>query len=245
MPTLAETNAHPRDSRIRFEDEGHKYFVDGSRGGYVSTTSLIHTLFPKFDADNVIGKMKRSSNWRNSKYFGMSDDEIKELWETNRDQAAAAGTSMHLNLERFYNDLPHETSSTEFTLFKSFRNDFPDLKPYRTEWVIFDEESLICGSIDIIFTNDRGEYVMCDFKRSKEIKYCNRWQYGSRKTTAHLDDCNFVHYSIQLGIYKYMLEKKYGIRISESFLLVLHPSQDNYLKIETMDMTKEVASFMK
>lgn len=244
MALLSDTNAHPRDSRIEFQEEGHKYFIDGSRGGYVSTTTLIHSLFSKFDADRVIEKMKASVRWPNSKYFGMTDGEIKSMWDKNRDEAAAAGTAMHLNLERYYNGLPHDTSTREFAMFDSFRRDFPGLKPHRTEWVIFDEDARVCGSIDMIFTNDRGEYVMCDFKRSKEIKHRNRWQSGSHEATAPLDDCNFVHYSLQMGIYKYMLEKNYGITISETFLLVLHPNQEGYLKVATSDVSSEVARIM-
>lgn len=195
---LSITNAHPRDSRIRFEEEGHKYFIDGSlssASGYTSTTTLIHALFPRFDADDVIAKMRNSFRWGDSKYYGLTDDEIKDLWETNRCDAAQAGTQMHANLEFCCNDLPHETESREFELFSSFKRDNPTLKPYRTEWLVFDEESRISGSVDMIYTNDRGEFLMCDYKRSKEIKKSNKWQKGCSPITCDLDDCNFIHYS--------------------------------------------------
>ena len=245
--TLADSNRHPRDCRITFEDEGHKYFIDGalaSSEGYVSTTTLIHGLFPAFDADNVIAKMRASRTWESSKYYGLTDDEIKGLWDKNRTRAASAGTSMHRNLELCCNGLPHDTTSREFEMFRKFSDDHPDLRPYRSEWLVFDEASKITGSVDMVYVSGEGGFVLCDFKRSKEIKFSNRWQSGCAPATAGLDDCNFNHYSLQLGVYKAILEKNYGIRIAESFLLVLHPDQDTYLKIFTADMGETVAAVM-
>ncbi len=240
MSLLSVKNSHPRDSRIRFEDEGHKYFIDGVHGEYISTTTLVHSLFNKFDADLIIKKMRKSRNWDQSKYNGMTDIEIKDTWEENRNNAAQLGTDMHQNLENFYNGLEHESTSREFELFSNFKRDFPELEAYRTEWVVFDEESKICGSIDLILKDNHGNYIICDFKRSKEIKFHNPWQKGCTFFSSFLDDCNFNHYSLQLGIYKAILEKNYGIKISNTFLLVLHPDQDNYMKIDTCDVKNEV-----
>jgi len=233
---LALRNAHPRDLRIQFQEEGHKYFIDGkpgSVGGYISTTTLVHKLFPAFDADVVIAKMRGSKRWPDSKYHGLTDDEIKLLWENNRSAAASAGTRMHANLELYANDQPHDTV-----------RDNPDMKPYRSEWLIFDEESGISGSVDMVYETGGGEFVLCDYKRSKEIRRWNPWQKGCSPITEGLDDCNFNHYSLQLGIYTAILEKNYGIKIRESFILVLHPDQDAYLKIGTRDLSNEVAEIM-
>ena len=241
---LADINKHERDDRIAFEEEGHKYTIDGttaSSNGYVSTTTLIHQLFPAFDADHVIAKMRGSRRWPNSQYYGLTDEQIKDMWDSNRDVAASAGTAMHRNLELCCNGLPHETTSKEFQLFNCFRDDHPDLIPYRSEWLIFDEGSRICGSVDMIYTNTAGEYFLCDFKRSKEIRFSNRWQQGCTPMTCGLDDCNFIHYSLQLGVYKAILEKNYGIRISETYILVLHPNQAEYLQIPTASMSKIVS----
>lgn len=244
---LASKHAHSRDCRIRFEEEGHKYFIDGqlaSSLGYISTTTLIHKLFPRFDADAIIAKMRNSLSWGDSKYYGLTDQEIKGLWNKNGSDAASAGTEMHSNLEMWGNGLPHNTESKEFRLFSRFRDDNPDLKPFRSEWLIFDEESKISGSVDMIYKNDSGEFLMCDYKRSKEIRLFNKLQKGCSPVTSDLDDCNLNHYSLQLGIYKAILEKNYGIEISKTFLLVLHPNQDTYLKVPTKDMSEKVTEIL-
>lgn len=239
---LKSKNPHPRDSRISFVDETHTYYIDGSSNGYISSTTLIHTLFPKFDADLIIGKMMKSKNWRRSLYFGMTPDQIKEKWEKNRDSAAEQGTRMHENLEKYYNGVDHETNSKEFKMFKKYCNDHKSLEPFRTEWEIFDEDALIAGSVDMIYKdpNNPGSIIIADWKRSKEIKMDNRWQKGTDGLTRNMDDCNFNHYSLQLALYKNILEKKYNQKVSETFLVILHPNQKEYIKLVTRDMDSVV-----
>ena len=109
---------------------------------------------------------------------------------------------------------------------------------------MFDEDSGITGSIDMVYKNDDGLFFMCDYKRSKEIKRSNRWQKGCSPITADVEDCNFNHYSLQLGLYKAILEKNYGIKISGTFLLVLHPGQDAYIEMPTKCMSSLVDRIM-
>ena len=250
MSRLDSVNPHPRDQRIRFVDETHTYYVDGSHEGYISSTTLVHTLFEEFDADKIIGKMRSSRNWYKSPYKGMTDVQIKDKWEANRDIAASEGTKMHENIERYYNSEPHSTKTKEFQMFTEYVKDHPHLEPFRSEWVIFDEESKVSGSVDMLYRSRDPEpdgsysYVMADWKRSKEIKFWNMYQKGTDVNTVDLPDCNFIHYSIQLGIYKYILEKNYGIKIRESFIVVLHPKQEKYEKIHTENLDAVVQGIM-
>jgi hypothetical protein len=64
----------------------------------------------------------------------------------------------------------------------------------------------------------------------------NKWQRGTHPLTKHLDDSNFIHYSLQLGIYKRLIQEYYGYKITKSYIVVLHPNQDKYLKIFTKDV---------
>ena len=48
-------------------------------------------------------------------------------------------------------------------------------------------------------------------------------------------DCNYVHYSLQLNIYKKILESNYGIQIRDMYLVCMHPTYDRYMKYEVMD----------
>jgi hypothetical protein len=244
MPLLKDTNDHPRDARIRFDELPHKYYIDGCTDGYISCTTFIHTFFGHFDADSVIQNMVKSKNWKQSKYYGSTPDEIKAQWEIERDSASASGTKMHKNIELAYNNLSFSdgfVDSVEYSYFAKFKQEHPHLVPYRTEWEVFDEAHLIAGSIDMVFFNELTKaYDIYDWKRSKEIK---RTAFGGKKGLYPLeehDDCNFVQYSLQLNLYKNILERLYGLVIKDLCLVVIHPNQSGYRKIHVDAMQKQI-----
>ena len=76
----------------------------------------------------------KGKNWSTSKYFGMTKDEIKKQWDDNRDQAAAAGTKMHYDIECFYNNMEVKNDSVEYSYFNKFYDDYKQLEAHRTEW---------------------------------------------------------------------------------------------------------------
>ena len=229
---LAKINSHERDRKITFEEEGHKYTIEGLNKDPISVTTLIHHNFPTFDADLVISKMVKSRNWINSKYYGKTPEEIKDEWKKSGEVASHLGTLMHADIERFLNKEDVLSPNTiEFSYFKSFWEEFqkthPGFYPYRTEWLVYDEINGIAGSIDCVLTNTSGQLIILDWKRSKEIKLSNTYEKGLGPF-CHLDHCNFWHYSLQLNIYRHILETKYNKEILEMHIVVLHPDNDTY-----------------
>ena len=115
---LAKKNAHERDDHITFDEGPHIYTIDGD-SGFTSVTTWNHSHFENFDADTIISNMMQSSRWPQNKYFGMSADEIKAAWDKNRDEAAAAGTKMHYDIECYYNNMEVHNESVEYNYFKN------------------------------------------------------------------------------------------------------------------------------
>jgi hypothetical protein len=244
--SLSIRNAHPRDEHISFEEGPHIYTVLGERGTYKSVTTWNHSHFEEFDGEAIVERILKGSRWANDptyKYYKKSKETILGEWEINRVAASGAGTKMHFDIEMFYNDVPVENDSIEFKFFHDFRRDFPELVPYRTEWMVYYEELKLSGSIDMVFFDTaKQEYLIYDWKRSKEIVFDN--VYGRHAKTAcisHLPDTNFWHYSLQLNTYKMILQDKYGLKIGGMFLVVLHPNQNTYARIPCSDLTPELA----
>lgn len=242
---LATKNAHPRDAHISFEEGPHIYTVLGERGTYTSVTTWNHGHFSHFDADAVIDKMMSGRNWTNPeyKYYGMTREEIKAMWEKKRNESAGAGTNMHYDIECYYNEMPVENDSVEFGYFKKFVEDFPHLKAYRTEWMVYYEELKLSGSIDMVFENPDGTLLIYDWKRCQEIVYENGFgQTAKTECIKHLPDTNFWHYSLQLNTYKRILEDKYGKKVVGLFLICLHPDNPykTYERIEVPVLDKEM-----
>lgn len=228
---LCEINEHPRDKDIVFREDIHEYTIKGYDKKPISVTTLIHEYFPKFNPDAVIDKMMKSKNWLQSKYYGQSKEEIKAGWEKSGEEASGSGTIMHKSIEDYLNGISVLNNSKEFSMFKAFWNDFckqyPSLKPYRTEWIVFDESVGVAGSIDCILSNEKGELVILDWKRSKEIKMSNNFEKGLGPF-CNLQNCNYHHYSLQLNFYRHILETKYNKKVIFMMLVVLHPNQSSY-----------------
>ena len=244
---LALKNAHVRDQDITFEEDGHIYTIRGDKY-YKSCTTWIKSFFEKFNADSIIDKMMESDQWSTNKYFGMTKPEIKTLWSENGKKAAEFGTSMHKHIEEFYNgiDLP-ASYPIELSYFANFYRDHPELVPFRTEMMIYDEDIRICGSVDMLFLNEDNSLSIYDWKFSKEIQ---THSYGKKGLgpMSDLNDCNTTHYSLQLNLYREILEKKYGFTIRDMVLVFMHRDlYETYVKypVSRIDMTPFLESRLR
>ena len=239
MRLLSEINPHVRDSEISFEEKGHIYTIGGD-SGFTSVTTWNHSHFKKFDADVIIASMMASKSWPKSKYYGNTAEEIKAIWDKNRDEAAEAGTKMHFDIEQYYNGLPVSNNTCEFQQFMRFAQS-TCLTPYRTEWMIWDKKLRLAGSIDMVFIADDGSLMIYDWKRSKGINKTNSWgDYSIIECISHLPDSNFWHYSLQLNTYKAILERNYGYKVSVMRLVCMHPCHHDFQVINVPDLSQEI-----
>jgi very-short-patch-repair endonuclease len=224
-------NAHSRDSRIKFYPEPHVYTIDNTPAPSAST--IIAKFFPEFDS---FGKASNLS--ANNPLFGLPVEEIVEIWNSRGMEAANQGTYLHEQIERFYLGQEYAEPS-EFHLFEQFFNDHPNLNPHRTEWRVFDEEHHIAGTIDLIAKNGAG-YELYDWKRSKKIIdifsgnpiVTDTWGNFGVGQLSTIHDTSYNRYCLQQSLYKYILEKNYGLTVSKMFLIVLYPDYDRYYKVE-------------
>ena len=264
---LAVINKHPRDDRIQFEEASHIYTIDGSKEGWTSCTGFLHHFFGEFDSDAIITKMMNSPKWYASKYYGMTAEQIKKQWADKGAAASTAGTRMHLDIERFYNAMPAISGCTytfddgiaglavdewtpnpgsEWDYFCAFQKDYVakhGFVPFRTEWLVFDEAHKVAGSIDMVYKKPDGTLAIYDWKRTEELKTENKFQSGIGPL-AHLPDVNYWHYTMQLNVYRYILQKYYGYVVSELALVVLHPLNSSWRVSKLNFMDDEVLGMM-
>ncbi len=209
----------------------------------MSREEILQSFDKKSDALRLIDKIKNKVYWIDSPYYNKTAEEIKKGWEDNGNFQANLGTRMHYNIECFLNGLEVQDDSKEFGYFLNFWKDFnykyPQFKPYRLEWLIYDMEKRISGSIDGVLEDDHGNLILLDWKRSKKINFSNTFQ-KCKGYFSFLDDCNKNLYMLQLNIYRHMLQKNYGKKVVYLMLVILHPNQKNYncIPIELMDLTE-------
>ena len=240
---------------------------------YVSVTTWLHSHFEHFNADAIIDSMMASPKWTASVYYGKTREEIKMGWDTSRDEAALAGTELHHAIECYYNAIPlavgtaipsvslplalscphnnkHKCQHTgvwgQSPHFMNYvKTHAAAFIPYRTEWMVYDEDVKIAGSIDMVYEDPSGDgsLMIYDWKRCKEIKKTGGFEkYSTTECINHLPDTNFWHYSLQLNIYKAIIERNYGKKVSQLMLVCLHPNNKNkdYLLFKVPDLQNEI-----
>jgi len=254
---LSAKNPHPLDMTIKFVEETHVYYVKFHTGNFscehvLSTSGFVGNYFSHFNADLIVSKMGQRT--RNTKYKGMTNDQIKAAWQKNGEQASAIGTNFHFLLESYYNGMDL-TPYDDYGVVQQFRrwhekHVVPQkLVPFRSEQRMrTDLKTRLTGTADMLFAlavQDPAsgvlKLVMRDWKFSKEIKFSSPFP-GTYGCCSHLDNCNFNKYLLQQNVYKYMLERFYTnwkyqghvyerVEVVDMALAVFHDSQDDFQHI--------------
>ena len=178
--------------------------------------------------------------------IAMPADEIMEMWQYNADMAAALGTHVHAKLELWLNGVNINSGSVEMKILSVFISTLHGLCAFRTEWVIHAHEENLAGSIDFVAIDSTGKLHLYDWKRSKSLrcKYTNKFQ-SMRHPLQHFPDAQGIHYRLQLNIYRWILEKYYGVEVASMSVVCLHPDNGVEPFIDVVpDMQAEVASIM-
>lgn len=232
-----DLNSHLRDSLIHFNEEEHKYSVNGKE--LTSVTTLIEECFPKFDADYWAA--------RKAPQLGTTPELLKAQWEAKAQHACELGTAMHDKIEKYYMGITSQSDET-FDLFLQFAKDHT-LHPYRTEWRIFYEEYGIAGTLDFL-EYQNGTFTIYDWKRSEKlikngiVEIENPWHKTALPPVSHLADTTYYHYALQVSMYRYILEKKYDIIVSKNRLAVFHPNNHRYHLIDLPYLRNEVETIL-
>lgn len=236
-------NKPSRDSKIRFEPESHAYKIEGVPAPSVS--NIVSKFFNEFNADAAIDIMGT-----NHPLYNVPRQEIKKIWDENGKISRDKGTFLHQQIENYLLGKGYKEPEA-FSHFLKFIEHHKDIKPYRTEWKIFDEKHLIAGTIDLVSRNG-AEFDLYDWKRSKKIVCSfngqpietNPFQKGIG-VLSHIDDTSYNRYVLQQSLYKYILETNYKIKINQMFLIVLHPNYNTYYKVKVTYWEKEIKDILK
>lgn len=229
------------NSSIAFDEESHKYIHPKDETGnaeYISVTTLIERFFP-FDLKRYIERKAEEEN--------RTEEDVLDEYLLMRDEAAEKGTYLHNQIESFLKQNKFDSDSKEFELFIDFYN--KEIKPrnllfFDAEKMIFSDKYNVAGTIDCLFKKEnKDEYVMLDWKRSKKLIIDGRpriFGYGyALSELSSLDNSSFNRYCLQQNIYRHIAETEYGMKISSMKLVVLHENYSDYHVVDVPIMKKE------
>ena len=234
--TYNEANAHPRDQHLTFEPETHVYRFAGRELRPV--TSVVESCFTPFDVDTWAPACARRR--------GIPEEELRREWELNGRLAREQGTLMHARIERYYlgDPDPEADADASYALFRQFAA-CHTLHPFRTEWGVYDEDLGIAGTIDFL-DYSKGQFTIIDWKRSDKLVgggvpiVESRYGDHALHPITHIPDTTYWHYALQVSIYRYILERKYGIGVSNCCLAVFHPNNPRHYLLRMPYLRAEV-----
>ena len=236
-----------QDSKLSFEPNEHIYLYNGERN-LTPVSTIVNHFFEPFDS---IGLSERVA-YRD----GKDQCEVLEEWDSKGLESREIGTFLHSQIEMFFSGKPivNHTRFTysgeyvnidkvvsikdEIDYFKNFLKENP-ITPFRTEWHICDLELGIAGTVDLLCRNG-NDFDMFDWKRSRKASPEETvWRYGINGLN-HIPDISYYHYAIQQNLYRYILEKNYGITIKNMSIVVFHPIYNDYRQYEIPRLDKEI-----
>ena len=113
--------------------------------------------------------------------------------------------------------------------------------PVALEFVVGDISKSIAGTFDaLLYNNETGEYELWDYKTDKQLRFSNNYQVIKE---FNVDDCEFEKYSIQLAIYKNLIESQTPIKISKCFIAHFDYRNSNIEVIETKNYDDKVKEY--
>lgn len=232
----------------------HKYFVDGVQMRE-SLTSFIKRFHDEFDEEAHSNRLANEAKF-GSIYYEKSAEQIKQMWEDNR----VNGTLMHEYLELFYNDAHDPTderrNNPSFLHFVQFQREFVianDLVPFRTELRNFDQTGCathdeLCGTADMLYMRradigdiERGcNVIVIDWKFLNKMYTTGFKENGVTKMCIApfdaLPDVNLYHYYIQLNGYRYLLERRTPLIVTDMYVADFGANNARYQLYQVPDL---------
>ena len=242
MRRFTDAGKYEQDNHIDFLPSEHIYLYDEERQ-LLPVSRLVAYFFEPFDAYK-----QALLQWERK---GIPVETSLEKWNKIGARASEVGTFVHEQTENYFQNGEfldeytfHYNDQSERISVAAERKQFLDfvaehqIKPYRQEWPVFDLDLNLAGTIDLVCKNQDGTFTIYDWKRSQKVVDANGCAIteGFRGKMScngiEIPDTAFYHYCIQQNLYRYMLEKNYGVVVSSLNLVVLSAEYDTYHKVE-------------
>ncbi len=205
--------------KVIFEPIYHTYTHKETKEQFISVSKKIGKFKPKFDEfGHIVAAVARKEN--------KTVAEVKQEWKEKADISIVRGNNIHNFLEALINDfeLPLEDNSEEtlhnlaeaLEVYNSFVTTLEG--KLLTEVLVYDEELKLAGQSDLLEVLEDGSINLYDWKSNKSIELETKYNTKMLGALSHLDDCNYIHYTLQLNSYRMMLEKK-GYKVNKLTLI--------------------------
>lgn len=218
-----------KDPQFIFEEESHSYHYNWVK--YDSVTSYIKRFKEEFNT-NYWSKKKAQER-------GVDVSEILKEWKDKGDSANALGSDVHKWIEDFWTGNPRDLNPDDDIGLVDRVNKFMDLYekrlknlvPLTSELKIFSKRWRLAGTIDqpFLMWDEKQQKVLVligDWKTNKEFRHDEHPKGRYQRMLhpfSHLWANHLNEYSVQVSLYRLILEDEIGLETHGGFLCHIGP----------------------
>jgi hypothetical protein len=216
-----------KDNKFVFEEESHVYTYSGVK--YDSVTTFLKTFKEPFQREYWLREK--------AKQRGVDVSLIEKEWTLAATKASSLGTKVHKWIENFWEDPTQEKPEDSEVLERVnkfldiYEVKFKNLVPLQSELKIFSKKWRLAGTIDqpFLFWDEKMAkplLLIGDWKTNKDFKHDEHPKGRYKKllrpfNTLYENQHN--EYSIQISLYRLILEDELGIETGGGFLVHIGP----------------------
>ena len=178
--------------------------------------------------------------------------QILDEWDKANKDSCERGTAIHAELENQYYKKPKDISLKKYGLGGKFecKKGYTELDmkqgvypEYLISYESKDGMLKIAGQIDLLIKDGNDIYIV-DYKTNKKIDQKSGFDTSTKKNATmlypltNLMDCNYMHYTLQLSTYAYMLQQLNPDFVVKQLILV-HYDHDGNETTYNLDYLKE------
>lgn len=171
---------------------------------------------------------------------------IKEMVKTSLkriDTYNSDFSDLKHDIDSVTKEIQESISKTINKIVKFLNESNGALIPIASEFIIGDKEYRICGTIDQIFYNTTYKTLQIwDWKTNNKIEVVKEFKTDEfmLEPINNISNTNYWHYSIQLSLYKFILQKITGIEVEKLWLCHFDDQVEEYVLYECPYLEREV-----
>lgn len=183
-------------------------------------------------------------------YFEEQRQELLKEWEEKRETSCVRGTAIHKEQELRHlagntKELQHLKLGGKFNtninnILEPGKGVYPELL---LSYVSKDGLLRVAGQADLVIVDDYDVYIL-DYKTNKSIDKKSFYDIRARKSAKmkyplnNIDDCNFMHYTLQLSTYAWMIQQINPL-FNIKLLMLIHYDHDGGVTTYECDYIEE------
>jgi hypothetical protein len=234
-------------NNVVFTENGHTYTIDGKPA--TSVTTFIGKFKKPFERDFWAHRTAQKEN--------VELQDILDKWDSISLRACNKGSKFHAFAENYINNKILPNSIYDFDIdmeaynkIESYFLDFyeeskENLIPISSELCVGSSSLGICGMVDQLYYSNTVEgLVIFDWKTNKKLNTTNRFDNWMLDPISHLPECEFTTYSLQLSLYRYIIELETNLKIKDCYIVWFNEKNDGYKLIKCDDLRKEIMDML-